>query len=64
MGNGTAIYVFESIEYARKACDKLNNFVLDKNHTFKAYTMSEYESIIETNDNFIPPRSLPKQVLI
>jgi len=59
MGNGTAIYCFETIDYARKAADRLNNFVLDKNHTFKAFTMSEYESIIETNDVFTAPKILP-----
>ena len=59
MGNGSAIYSFDTIENSRRAADMLNNFVLDKNHTFRAYTIPEYETIIETNDVFEPPRTLP-----
>jgi len=63
MGNGSAIYEYETVETVRKAVEMLNNFVLDKNHTFKAYTIVEYEDIIQTSEVFEPPISLPKKVL-
>lgn len=59
MGNGSAIYSFDTIENSRRAADMLNNFVLDKNHTFRAYTIPDYETIIETSEVFEPPRTLP-----
>jgi hypothetical protein len=37
---------------------------LDKNHTFKAYTLTDYENIINTSDEFLPPKNLPKKVFI
>lgn len=46
MGNGTAIFSFNEIENAKFAASQLNNYMLDKLHTFKAFTMSEYENII------------------
>lgn len=52
------------MEFARQAADQLNNFILDKNHTFKAYTLTDYENIINTSDEFLPPKNLPKKVFI
>jgi hypothetical protein len=51
------------VEFARQAADQLNNFILDKNHTFKAYTLTDYENIINTSDEFLPPKNLPKKEL-
>lgn len=59
MGNGSVIFEFETQEDALKAVEKLNNLELDKKHTFKAYTLSEYEVIISTSDQFKAPRPLP-----
>ena len=51
-GNGSVIFEFNTLEHAMKAVDKLNNLELDKKHTFKAFTLSEYEIIISTGDHF------------
>ena len=37
---------------------------MDKNHTFKAYTIFDYENIINLSETFNPPKSLDKKVII
>jgi hypothetical protein len=64
MGNGSVILEFDTVELALKAVDRLNNLELDKKHTFKAFTLSEYEIIISTSDQFNAPRPLPQKVIL
>lgn len=58
MSNGFALLEFVSEESVKKAVSELNNLVLDKSHTLKTYTLSEYDAILGTPEELEKPAIL------
>jgi hypothetical protein len=61
LSNSFALLEFVSEESIKKAVQELNNLVLDKSHTLKTYTLSEYDAVLATNEKLEKP-SILKQL--
>lgn len=53
-GLGAAYIEFSSSQEAKKACAALDNYKLDKKHTFKMYPLSIFDDVLNTANKFTP----------
>lgn len=58
MTEGFVIVTFETAEAAKHAVESLDGFRLDKQNTFKAVLMDDYNKIISRSDEFVAERTL------